>query len=34
MAVRLDTLFAAIADRIGPIIKDVSRIISFGIGGS
>jgi tRNA-splicing ligase RtcB len=32
MAVRLDTPFAAIADRIGPIIKDVSRIISFGVG--
>src|SRR3954453_20569710 len=32
MAVRLDTPFAAIADRIGPIIKDVSRVISFGVG--
>ena len=32
MAVRLDTPFAAIADRIGPIIKDVARIISFGVG--
>jgi tRNA-splicing ligase RtcB len=31
MAVRLDTPFAAIADRIGPIIKDVARIISFGV---
>src|SRR3954463_14490315 len=32
MAVRLDPPFAAIADRIGPIIKDVSRVISFGVG--
>jgi tRNA-splicing ligase RtcB len=32
MAVRLDTPFATIADRIGPIIKDVQRIISFGVG--
>jgi tRNA-splicing ligase RtcB len=32
MAVRLDVPFTAIADRIGPIIKDVSRIISFGVG--
>jgi tRNA-splicing ligase RtcB (3'-phosphate/5'-hydroxy nucleic acid ligase) len=32
MAVRLNTPFDAIADRIGPIIKDVARIISFGIG--
>jgi tRNA-splicing ligase RtcB len=32
MAVRLDTPFAAIADRIGPIIKDLARIISFGVG--
>lgn len=32
MAVRLDTPFSAIEDRIGPIIKDVSRIISFGVG--
>jgi tRNA-splicing ligase RtcB (3'-phosphate/5'-hydroxy nucleic acid ligase) len=32
MAVRLDTRFDAIADKIGPIIKDVSRIISFGVG--
>ena len=34
MAVRLDTPFAAIADRVGPIIKDVARTISFGIGRS
>ena len=32
MAVRLDTPFSAIKDRIGPIIKDVQRIISFGVG--
>ena len=32
MAVRLDTPFAAIADRVGAIIKDVSRVISFGVG--
>ena len=34
MAVRLDTPFAAIADKVGAIIKDVSRVISFGIGRS
>jgi tRNA-splicing ligase RtcB len=32
MAVRLDVPYSAIADRIGPIIKDVSRAISFGVG--
>ena len=32
MAVRLDTPFAAILDRVGPIIQDVARIISFGVG--
>jgi tRNA-splicing ligase RtcB (3'-phosphate/5'-hydroxy nucleic acid ligase) len=32
MAARLDTPFAAIEDRIGTIIKDVARVISFGIG--
>jgi tRNA-splicing ligase RtcB len=32
MAVRLDTPFSAIADRVGPIIQDVARTISFGIG--
>lgn len=32
MAVRLDTPFTAIADRVAPIIRDVQRIISFGIG--
>jgi tRNA-splicing ligase RtcB len=34
MAVRLDTPYDAIEDRIGAIIKDVSRVISFGIGRS
>lgn len=32
MAVRLDTPFASIKDNIGPIIKDVQRVVSFGIG--
>src|SRR5712671_3861485 len=32
MAIRLDTPFSAIEDRVGQIIKDVSRTISFGIG--
>src|SRR6202795_4195876 len=32
MAVRLDTPYAAIEDKVGSIIKDVSRIISFGVG--
>ena len=32
MAVRLDTPFAAIQDRIGAIIRDVQKTISFGIG--
>src|SRR5262245_54290539 len=32
MAVRLDTPFAAIEDRVGTIIKDVSLVISFGVG--
>jgi tRNA-splicing ligase RtcB len=34
MAVRLDTPFSAIKDRVGSIIKDVSRTISFGMGRS
>jgi len=34
MAVQLDVPFAAIADRVGPIIKDIARTISFGIGRS
>ena len=32
MAARLDTPYAAIEDNVGSIIKDVSRIISFGVG--
>ena len=32
MAVRLDTPFSSIKDNVGPIIKDVQRIISFGVG--
>src|SRR5258705_3565947 len=32
MAIRLDTPFSAIEDRVGQIIKDVSRTISFGVG--
>jgi tRNA-splicing ligase RtcB len=32
MAVRLDTPYEAIRDRVGPIIKDVAKVISFGIG--
>jgi len=32
MAVRLDTKFSEIEDRIGPIIKDVAKVISFGLG--
>ncbi len=32
MAVRLDTPFAVIEDRVGTIIKDVARVISFGVG--
>jgi len=32
MAVRLDTPFSAVADRVGPIIRDVARTISFGVG--
>ena len=34
MAVRLDTPFAGIQDRIGDIIKDVHKVISFGVGRS
>jgi tRNA-splicing ligase RtcB len=34
MAVRLDTPFAAIEDKVGAIVKDVARAISFGIGRS
>jgi tRNA-splicing ligase RtcB len=32
MAVRLDTPYAAIADRVGAIVKDIARTISFGVG--
>src|SRR6266446_3471023 len=32
MAVRLDVPVSTIADRVGPIIKDVARVISFGLG--
>jgi tRNA-splicing ligase RtcB len=32
MAVRLDTPYDAIRDRVGPIIRDVSNVISFGVG--
>lgn len=34
MAIRLDTPFSAIQDRVPEIIRDVARIISFGIGRS
>jgi tRNA-splicing ligase RtcB len=34
MAVRLDTPFAAIEDRVGPILADVRRVVSFGVGRS
>jgi tRNA-splicing ligase RtcB (3'-phosphate/5'-hydroxy nucleic acid ligase) len=32
MAVRLDVPYSTVADRVGPIIKDVARAISFGVG--
>jgi tRNA-splicing ligase RtcB len=32
MAVRLDTPFSAIEDRVGEIIRDVQKVISFGVG--
>ncbi len=32
MAVRLDTPFSAIENRVGTIIKDIARSISFGVG--
>ncbi|HMK79471.1 MAG TPA: RtcB family protein, partial [Xanthobacteraceae bacterium] len=32
MAIRLDTPYATIQDRVGEIIRDVARVISFGIG--
>lgn len=32
LAARLDTKFADIQDRVGDIIRDVSKVISFGVG--
>ena len=32
MAVRLDTPFDGIVDRVGPILEDVRQVISFGMG--
>jgi tRNA-splicing ligase RtcB len=32
LAVRLDTPYSAIEDRVGTLIKDVARTISFGLG--
>ncbi len=32
MAVKLDTKYADIADRVADITKDISRVVSFGIG--
>src|SRR5712671_6788593 len=32
MAIRLDTPFSAIEGRIGEIIRDVQKVISFGVG--
>src|SRR4051812_22216538 len=32
MAARLDTRFDAIEDKVGAIIKDVAKVISFGVG--
>src|SRR5260221_2701106 len=34
MAVRLDTPFTDIEPRLGDIIKDVHKVISFGVGRS
>ena len=34
MAVRLDTPYSAIHDRVGEIIRDVQKVISFGVGRS
>src|ERR1700753_1974780 len=34
MAVRLDTPFSQVEDKVGTIIKDVHRVISFGVGRS
>lgn len=32
MAVHLDTPFAAIGDRVGAILSDIRRVVSFGVG--
>ena len=32
MAIRLDTPYSAIQDRVGSIIKDIAKTISFGVG--
>lgn len=32
MAIRLDVPFETVKDRVGPIVKDIARVISFGIG--
>lgn len=32
MAVKLDVPYSAIQDKVGPILKDISKIISFGVG--
>jgi tRNA-splicing ligase RtcB len=32
MAVRLDTPFSAVEDKVGPIMRDIAKTISFGIG--
>jgi tRNA-splicing ligase RtcB (3'-phosphate/5'-hydroxy nucleic acid ligase) len=32
MAVRLDTPFIAIEDRVAPILADVRKVVSFGVG--
>jgi tRNA-splicing ligase RtcB len=34
MAVRLDTPFSRIESNVGTIIKDVHKVISFGVGRS
>jgi tRNA-splicing ligase RtcB len=32
MAARLDTPFSAVQDRVGEVVRDIHRIISFGVG--
>lgn len=34
MAVRLDTRYDQIADRVGPLLRDIATTISFGVGRS